>query len=53
MTQSQRRPGRLARLLADLPIQGPRSIRTAEEIIAVRDEIEHKISVADRLGAGC
>jgi len=42
-----------ARLLADLPIQCPRSIRTAEEIIAVRDEIEHKISVADRLGAGC
>jgi NitT/TauT family transport system ATP-binding protein len=42
-----------ARLLADVPIQCPRTIRTAEEIIAIRDEIEHKISVADRLGVGC
>jgi NitT/TauT family transport system ATP-binding protein len=42
-----------ARLLADLRIQYPRSFRTEEEIVAIRNEIAHKISVADRPAASC
>jgi NitT/TauT family transport system ATP-binding protein len=41
-----------ARLLADVRIPSARSVRTAEEIIAVRNEIAHKINVADRPAAG-
>jgi ABC-type nitrate/sulfonate/bicarbonate transport system ATPase subunit len=42
-----------ARLLADVRIQYPRSFRTEEEIIAIRNEIAHKISIADRPAASC
>jgi NitT/TauT family transport system ATP-binding protein len=42
-----------SRLLAEWRIQYPRSFRTEEEIVAIRNEIAHKISVADRPAASC
>jgi len=42
-----------ARLLADVPIQCPRNMRTAEEIIAIRSEITRLINVADGPAPGC
>jgi ABC-type nitrate/sulfonate/bicarbonate transport system ATPase subunit len=42
-----------ARLLADVRIQEPRTIRTTGKIAAIRSEIAHKISFADQPAAGC
>jgi NitT/TauT family transport system ATP-binding protein len=42
-----------ARLLGDVRIQNPRSIRTTEEIAAIRNRIAEKIGVADQTAAGC
>jgi ABC-type nitrate/sulfonate/bicarbonate transport system ATPase subunit len=42
-----------ARLLADVRIQYPRSFRTEEEIVAIRNEIAVKIRDADRPAASC
>jgi sulfonate transport system ATP-binding protein len=42
-----------ARLLADVRIEEPRTIRTTEKIAAIRNEIAHKINVAGQPAAGC
>jgi ABC-type nitrate/sulfonate/bicarbonate transport system ATPase subunit len=42
-----------ARLLGDVRIQNPRSVRTSEEMVAIRNSIAERIGAADRPGADC